>query len=68
MRWVHAARRVANDGTLALSGVGTVLCGSGGGSGGGRVEGVGMMISCNLMANGLRPFKKSKKKSYSSVS
>lgn len=29
------------------------------------MEGFGMMISCNLMANGFRPFKKSKKKSYS---
>ena len=65
---MHAARRVANDGTLALSGVGAALCGSGGGGGRGTAEGFGMMISCNLMANGLRPFKKSRMKSSSSVS
>ena len=65
---MHAARRVANDGTLALgvmSGIGAALWGGDGGGGGGRVRGFGMMMSCSLMANGLRPFKKSRMKSYS---
>ena len=65
---MHAARRVANDGTLALgvmSGIGATLSGGDGGGGGGRVKGFGMMISCSLMANGLRPVKKSRMKSYS---
>ena len=65
VRWVHAARRVANDGTLAL---GVVSCNGvvlDDGGVGGRVKGVGMTVPCNLMANGLRPFKKSTMKSYS---
>lgn len=65
VRCVHAAFRVANDGTLArgtVSSIGSVLCD---GDGGGRVKRLGMMLSCSLMANGLRPFKNSSKKSYS---
>lgn len=63
---MHAARRVANDGTLVLGTVSAIDGGGvGGGAGGGRVKGFGMMISCSLMANGLRPFKKSSMKSYS---
>lgn len=60
MRWVHAARRVATDGTLALN---VVSCN--GDSSDVGVKLLDMMVRCTLMADGLRLFKKSRMKSYS---
>ena len=66
---MHAARRVANDGSLVL---GVVSGSDGAGLGdddddgsGGRVEEFGMTVPCNLMVHGLRPFNRSRMKSYS---